>query len=211
MTEQELTQTIKVLKNEVEILKGRLEPTATEYVTNEIRAKTKPNLNTLAALDVINGRIDELLQEALYRADELTDSLRGINGNLDANLNADVYDGYKDHTEAMEQARLRKLGSSAYQRAGAMEQARLKKIQDSAADKEFNGPFGMEEKKYTHTKEYFDRNRNRPMEGEDLPITDPFAEGLSNRSMKQKYGQAVQTVSEMMQEELEPLPINLFK
>ena len=83
MTEQELTQTIKVLKNEVEILKGRLEPTATEYVTNEIRAKTKPNLNTLAALDVINGRIDELLQEALYRADELTDSLMDINGNLD--------------------------------------------------------------------------------------------------------------------------------
>ena len=63
MTEQELTQTIKVLKNEVEILKGRLEPTGTEYVTNEIRAKTKPNLNTLAALDVINGRIDELLQK----------------------------------------------------------------------------------------------------------------------------------------------------
>ena len=85
MTEQELTQTIKVLKNEVEILKGRLEPTGTEYVTNEIRAKTKPNLNTLAALDVINGRIDELLQEALYRADELTDSLMDINGNLDNN------------------------------------------------------------------------------------------------------------------------------
>jgi hypothetical protein len=106
----------------------------------------------------------------------------------------------------------------------------LRSIQDSAAGKpnavrdaylhssrvkddvEFNGPFGMEEKKYTHTKEYYTgRDRNRPMEGEDLPITDPFAEGLSNRSMKQKYGQAVQTVSEMMQEELEPLPINIFK
>ena len=83
MTEQELTQTIKVLKNEVEILKGRLELTSTEYVTNEIRASsTSKNLNTLAALDVINGRIDELLQEALYRADELTDSLMDINGNL---------------------------------------------------------------------------------------------------------------------------------
>ena len=83
MTEQELTQTIKVLKNEVEILKGRLELTSTEYVTNEIRASsTSKNLNTLAALDVINGRIDELMQEALYRADELTDSLMDINGNL---------------------------------------------------------------------------------------------------------------------------------
>ena len=82
MTEQELTQTIKVLRKEVEVLKGRLEPAGTEYVTNEIRAKTKPNLNTLAALDVINGRIDELMQEALYRQNELTDTLRNINGNL---------------------------------------------------------------------------------------------------------------------------------
>ena len=82
MTEQELTQTIKVLRNEVEILKGRLKPAGTEYIRNEIRAKTKENLDTLAALDIINGRIDELLQEALYRADKLTDSLMDINGNL---------------------------------------------------------------------------------------------------------------------------------
>ena len=166
MTEQELTQTIKVLKNEVEILKGRLEPNATGYIHT--------------ALDVINGRIDELMQEALYRADELTDSLRGINGNLDANLNADVYDGYKDHTEAMEQARLRKLGSSAYQRAGAMEQARLRRMQDSAA-------------------------------GRKPDIQNMSSDGLYERSMKQKHGRAVQTVSEMMQEELEPLPINTFE
>ena len=83
MTEKELTQTIKVLRNEVEILKGRLKPTSTEYVTNEIRAKTKSNLNTLAALDVINGRIDELLQEALFRHNELANTLMDINGNLD--------------------------------------------------------------------------------------------------------------------------------
>ena len=84
MTEQELTQTIKVLKNEVEILKGRLELTSTEYVTNEIRASsTSKNLNTLAALDVINGRIDELLQEALFRHNELANTLMDINGNLD--------------------------------------------------------------------------------------------------------------------------------
>ena len=43
MTEQELTQTIKVLRKEVEILKGRLEPAGTEYIRNEIRAKTKEN------------------------------------------------------------------------------------------------------------------------------------------------------------------------
>ena len=44
----------------------------------------------------------------------------------------------------------------------------------------------------------------QPMEGEELS-------GLSNRSMKQKYGHAVQTTSEMMQEELEPLPVNTFE
>ena len=175
MTEQELTQTIKVLRKEVEVLKGRLEPAGTEYVTNEIRAKTKPNLDTLAALDVINGRIDELMQEALYRQSELTDSLKDINGNLDANLNADVYDGYKDHTEAMEQARLRKLGSSAYQRAGAMEQARLRKIQDKAA--------GRSTDDVEHTKEYYDTERNKAPS-----IQTMTSDGLSNRTMKQKYG-----------------------
>ena len=199
MTEQELTQTIKMLRNEVEILKGRLKPAGTEYVTNEIRAKTKPNLDTLAVLDVINGRIDELMQEALYRQSELTDSLKDINGNLDANLNADVYDGYKDHTEAMEQARLRKLGSSAYQRAGAMEQARLRKIQDAAA--------GRSTDDYEHTKEYYDKERNKAIPD----IQNMSSDGLSNRSIKQKHGRALQTVSEMMQEELEPLPINTFE
>ena len=65
MTEKELTQTIKVLRNEVEILKGRLEITSTEYVTNEIRASsTSKNIGILAALDVINGRIAELKLEA---------------------------------------------------------------------------------------------------------------------------------------------------
>ena len=185
MTEQELTQTIKVLKNEVEILKGRLEPNATGYIHT--------------ALDVINGRIDELIQEALYRQSELTDSLKDINGNLDANLNADVYDGYKDHTEAMEQARLRTLGSSAYQRAGAMEQARLRRIQDAAA--------GRSTDDYEHTEEYYDKERNKAIPD----IQNMTSDGLSNRTMKQKHGQAVQTVSEMMQEELEPLPINTFE
>ena len=58
---------------------------------------------------------------------------------------------------------------------------------------------------YEHTDEYYDTERNKP-----------YTEGLSDRSqflriMKQKHGQAVMTTSEMMQEELEPLPINTFK
>ena len=165
MTEQELTQTIKVLKNEVEILKGRLEPNATGYIHT--------------ALDVINGRIDELIGSAIDgqpdKGRELSSKI-GFIGDTDE----DVYDGYAEHTEAMEQARLRKLGSSAYQRAGAMEQARLRRMQDSAA-------------------------------GRKPDIQNMSSDGLYERSMKQKHGRAVQTVSEMMQEELEPLPINTFE
>ena len=53
------------------------------------------------------------------------------------------------------------------------------------------------------------------MEGEDFQHmtsadNDTWG-GLSNRSMKQRSGRAVMTTSEMMQEELEPLPINTFK
>ena len=180
MTKQEeIINTIKVLRNEVEVLTTRLKPNATGH------------LHT--AIGVINSRIDELIGSAI---DAQHDKIRGLAGKI---FDEDVYSGYQEHTEAMEQARLRKLGSSAYQRAGAMEQARLKKIQDSAA--------GRSTDDVEHTKEYYDRGRNRPMEGEDLP----FTEGLSNRSMKQKHGQAVMTTSEMMQEELEPLPINTFE
>ena len=41
--------------------------------------------------------------------------------------------------------------------------------------------------------------------------SDGLSDGLYERSIKQKHGRAVQTVSEMMQEELEPLPINTFE
>ena len=97
------------------------------------------------------------------------------------------------------------------------QEARLRSIQDSAAGKPNTVKSNSVRDAYLHssrvkddvkhTKEYYDTQRNRPMEGENLPLT----EGLSNRSMKQKYGQAVQTVSEMMQDELEPLPINTFE
>jgi hypothetical protein len=175
-----------------------------------------------------------------------------------AGRSTDDYDGYKDHTEAMEQARLRKLGSSAYQRAGAMEQARLRRIQDSAAGRKPNkvrdaylyssrvkedepvnrkavtqdemsrfynngphigarqnddGTWDMSaaarmatDDDVEHTKEYYDTERNKAPS-----IQTMTSDGLSNRSMKQKHGRAVQTVSEMMQEELEPLPINTFE
>ena len=55
---------IRMLTQEVSILASRLKPAGTEYMPNEIRAKTKVNLDTLAAIDVINGRIAELKLEA---------------------------------------------------------------------------------------------------------------------------------------------------
>ena len=152
MTKQEeIINTIKVLRAEVEVLTTRLKPHATGY------------LHT--ALDVINGRIEELIEKvtAPYFKDD---------------------DGFDVHTEAMELSRLKAIQNKAAGRSTPT----LEQVIDD----------------YEHNKEYYDRNRNRPMEGEELP-------GLSNRSMKQKYGQAVMTVSEMMQDELEPLPINTFK
>ena len=59
---------------------------------------------------------------------------------------------------------------------------------------------------YEHTKEYYDTERNKEPQVQNMS-----SDGLSNRSMKAKHGRAVQTVSEMMQEELEPLPINISK
>ena len=77
----------------------------------------------------------------------------------------DVYDGFAEHTEAMQQARLREKQDKAAGRWSADKQGHWSP--DDTVE---------------HTKEYYDTQRNRPM-----------------------------TVSEQMQEELEPLPINTFK
>ena len=191
MTEQEeIIDTIKVLRKEVEVLTTRLKPSGTGYLHTTI--------------DTLNSRIDELIGAAI---DGNPDQVRGLARKI---FDEDVYDGYKEHTEAMEQARLKKIQDY---NSG---QASFKKSTMWSANKEghWSPDENIEEKHVPdtveHTKEYYDTQRNRPMEGEDLPIT----EGLSNRSMKtmkEIYGQAVQTTSEMMQDELEPLPINTFE
>ena len=152
--QDEIINTIKVLRGEVKVLTERTRDRGTGHL--------------YTTLDVINKRIEELIEEvtAPYFEDE------------------DVYDGFEEHTKAMESARLREIQDKAAGRSTPT----LEQVIDD----------------YEHTKEYYDTQRNRPMEGEELS-------GLSNRSMKQRYGQAVQTVSEMMQDELEPLPINTFK
>ena len=70
----------------------------------------------------------------------------------------------------------------------AMEESRANAVRDAYLH-------SSEKDSYEHTDEYYDTQRNKPIN-----------EGLYERSMKEKYGQAVQTVSELMQEELEPLP-----
>ena len=170
MTQQEeIINTIKVLRKEVEVLTTRLLPAGTGY------------LHT--AIDVINGRIDELIGKAI---DNQPDKIRGLAGNI---FDEDVYDGYKEHTDAMELSRLREIQDKAAGR-------KPNKVRDAYLHSSKDD--------YEHTKEYYDTERNKPMDGEELS-------GLSNRSMKQRYGQAVMTTSEMMQDELEPLPINTFK
>jgi len=109
MTQENLMISIDVLRKEVSILTSRLKPAGTGY------------LHT--AIDVINSRIDELIEEvtAPYWKDEDGDigrlpgqtrssHLRSIEG---AFAEEDVYDGYQEHTEAMEQARLRTIQDSA--------------------------------------------------------------------------------------------------
>ena len=152
--QEEIINTIKVLRKEVDIL------------TKRTRDRGTGHLHT--TIGVINKRIEELIEEvtAPYFEDE------------------DVYDGFEEHTKAMESARLREIQDKAAGRSTPT----LEQVIDD----------------YEHTKEYYDTERNKPMEGEELS-------GLSNRSMKQKYGHAVQTTSEMMQEELEPLPVNTFE
>ena len=160
MTQENLMISIDVLRKEVKVLTSRLKPAGTGYL--------------ITAIDVINKRIDELIEEvtAPYWKDEDGDigrlpgqtrssHLRSIEGALEE----DVYDGFAEHTEAMQQARLREKQDKAAGRWSADKQGHWSP--DDTVE---------------HTKEYYDTQRNRPM-----------------------------TVSEQMQEELEPLPINTFK
>ena len=166
--QEEIINTIKVLRMEVEVLTTRLRSAGTGH------------LHT--AIGVINGRIDELIGSAI---DENPDQGRDLAGKI---FEEDVYGN---------------LEGQSWQR--------LRVIQDKAAGRKPNKVRDAYLHSSTvkddveHSPCYYDTERNKP-----------YTEGLSDRSqflrtMKQKHGQAVMTTSEMMQEELEPLPINTFK
>ena len=171
--QEEIINHIRVLRGELEILSSRLKPHGTGYI--------------YTALDVIQSRIEELIEEvtAPYWKDEDGDIGR-LPGQTKASHLRSVEDGFTEHTEAMELSR-------------------LKRIQNKAAGRP-NMTQGDREK-FDSQPDITDRVTPKP----PTQASTPFAESLSNRSMKQKYGHAVQTTSEMMQEELEPLPINTFK
>ena len=107
-------------------------------------------------------------------------------------------------TEVMEQARLRKIQNSVAGRANSL-------LRNSGLNKLAE----VREDDYKHTKEYYDTERNKAVQTVKPDIqnmsSDSLSDGLYERSIKQKHGRAVQTVSEQMQEELEPLPINTFE
>ena len=92
MTRDEIIDTIKVLRKEVEVLTKRLKPAGTGYL--------------ITAIGVINGRIDELVGGAIDKQPAQVKNLASEIGFI-GDTDEDVYDGYKEHTEAMEQARLR--------------------------------------------------------------------------------------------------------
>ena len=99
-----------------------------------------------------------------------------------------------------------------------MELSRLREIQDKAAgrqkpNKVRDAYLHSRKDDYEHTDEYYDTERNRSpniqtmTSDASVTISPPTKNFIS---MKQKYGHAVLTVSEMMEEELDPLPINTF-
>ena len=151
--QEEIINTIRVLRGELNILSSRLKPNGTGYI--------------YTALDVIQSRVDELVEEvtAPYWKDENGDIGR-LPGqtkashlrSIESAYEEDVYDGFEEHTEAMEHSRLRAIQNKAAGKPNEVRDAYL-----WSANKEGHwSPDNVE-----HTKEYYtdkDRNRNRPVE-----------------------------------------------
>ena len=148
--QDEIVQVIKVLRQEIEVLTSRLRPGGTGYLHTTI--------------DTLNSRIDELIEEVT--APMLDEGIYGGGRPLPP-LDEDVYDGYKEHTEAMEQARLREIQDSA---AGRKPNAVRDAYLHSSTVKD----------EVEHSPCYYDTERNKSTK------TEP--------SMKDKYGQAVHTI-----------------
>ena len=187
--EVEAVQTIKVLRAEVKVLTSRLKPHGTGYLHTTI--------------DTINDRIDEMMVDAIA---PFFESKEDEPVNRKAVTQAEMRKFYNDgpHIGAREN------DDGTWDMSAA---ARMETKPNRVRDAYLHSSKVKDD--YEHTKEYYDteRNKSQSMTSPHKNVYDNAADiqnmssdGLSNRSMKSKHGRAVQTVSEMMQEELEPLP-----
>ena len=159
-----IEEQIRVLTEEVRILASRLKPSGTEYITNEIRAKTKLNLDTLAAIDVINGRIAELKLEATEEmtvSEQMQEELEPINtfdcGPIDRTrvTQEEMRKFYNDGPHIG--ARENDDGTWDMSAAARME-TKPNRVRDAYL-------FSSKQKDdVEHTEEYYDKDRNRPVE-----------------------------------------------
>ena len=166
MTKQEeILNTIRVLRGELNVLSSRLRPNGTGY------------LHT--AIDVIQSRVDELIEEvtAPYWKDEEGDIGRLPGQTRFSHLRSiedayeeDVYDGFEEHTKAMESARLREIQNKAAGRPNMTKKDREKfdsqpnEVRDaylhSSRVKPMEGE-DFDDDDVEHTEEYYDTERNR--------------------------------------------------
>ena len=186
-------QTIKVLRAEVKVLTSRLKPHGTGY------------LHT--AIDVMNSRIDEMMVNEV--AEFFESKNEPVNRKAVTQDEMTLFYNDGPHIGAREN----EDGTWDMSAAARME-TKPNRVRDAYLHS------SKVKDDYEHTKEYYDteRNKSQSMTSPHKNVYDNAADiqnmssdGLSNRSMKAKHGRAVQTVSEMMQEELEPLPVNTFE
>ena len=186
-------QTIKVLRAEVKVLTSRLKPHGTGY------------LHT--AIDVMNSRIDEMMVNEV--AEFFESKNEPVNRKAVTQDEMTLFYNDGPHIGAREN----EDGTWDMSAAARME-TKPNRVRDAYLHS------SKVKDDYEHTKEYYDteRNKSQSMTSPHKNVYDNAADiqnmssdGLSNRSMKSKHGRAVQTVSEMMQEELEPLPVNTFE
>ena len=165
-----LIDTIKVLRKEVEVLTKRLRPAGTGHI--------------ITAIGVINGRIDEMIGELV---NEQPDSGRAIASEIygeeletvkkpivlddedifkkkygRAVMTVDENDGFKEHTEAMEQSRLREIQDKASGRPNMTEKDREKFDSQPNEVRDAYLHSSKVKDEVEHTEEYYDTERNLP-------------------------------------------------
>ena len=219
MTQQdEIVQTIKVLREEVEVLTSRLRSAGTGYLHTTI--------------DTVNDRIDELIKEVtapFFAEDE--DVYGNLEGQARLRSIQDSAAGRKPNKVRDAYLYSSKVKDDEPVNRKAVTQDEMSRFYNNGphigARQNDDGTWDMSaaarmatDDDVEHTEEYYDTERNKSQSmtqphknvyDNAADIQNMSSDGLSNRSMKQKHGRAVQTTSEMMQEELEPLPINIFK